>query len=137
MVTNTFATNLLNDHEIEDAVIRIVAQVFEVLLVVKAKENILSDIWLLIGGFFLSLFYVAVMISNYNSVEHRLYLAILGIIAISYGAGASIGFGQLFGQPFSNIHYLLPFLFLGIGIDDLFVIVQALENIPNSKNAKR
>ena len=42
MVTNTFATNLLNDHEIEDAVIRIVAQVFEVLLVVKAKENILS-----------------------------------------------------------------------------------------------
>ena len=85
----------------------------------------------------LSLVYVAVMISNFNSVEQRLYLAFLGIIAIAYGTEASVGLGQLFGQPFCNIHYLLPFLFLGIGIDDLFVIVQALDNIQKSENAKR
>ena len=101
------------------------------------KENILNDIWLLIGGFVLSLAYVTVMISNFNTVEHRVHIAFLGTIAIAYGAGTSIGLGQLFGQPFGSVHYLLPFLFLGIGIDDLFVIVQALDNIQKSENQKR
>ena len=77
------------------------------------------------------------MISNLNSVEHRLYLAFLGIIAIANGAGTSIGLCQLFGQPFGNINYLLPFLFLGIGIDDIFVIVQALDSIQKSEGQER
>ena len=85
----------------------------------------------------LSLVYVTVIISNFNSVEQRIHLAFLGIIAIAYGAGTSVGLCQMLGQPFGNIHYLLPFLFLGIGIDDIFVIVQALDSIQKSEGQER
>ena len=98
------------------------------------NDHIFEDLYLLIGGFVLVLCYVITIIGKFNSVEHKLYISILGIIAIAYGAGVSIGFCQLIGWKFGSIHYLLPFLFLGIGIDDIFVITQALESV--QKNEK-
>ncbi len=32
---------------------------------------------------------------------------------------------QAFGFPYTPMHSILPFLLLGIGIDDMFVIVQS------------
>ena len=41
----------------------------------------------------------------------------------------SIGIASAIGYPFTLVHAILPFLCLGIGIDDMFVIVQCLNNI--------
>ena len=38
-------------------------------------------------------------------------------------------------NKFSDMHTVLPFLILGLGVDDMFVIVQALENLkPKEKS---
>lgn len=33
------------------------------------------------------------------------------------------------GLLFSPLHAIIPFLMMGIGVDDMFVIIQALHNI--------
>ena len=37
------------------------------------------------------------------------------------------------GFPYTTLHPVLPLLCLGIGIDDMFVIMQSLHNIKKSK----
>ena len=47
--------------------------------------------------------------------------------------GASFGSCFYLGLFFSDMHPCLPFLLLGIGVDDMFVIVQAVENLSASE----
>ena len=62
-------------------------------------------------------------------VEQRAYLAIIGIASIGIGIGSSYGFSSLIGFPYTEMHLILPFLLLGIGIDDMFVIIQSFSNL--------
>ena len=62
-------------------------------------------------------------------VEQRGYLALIGIASIGIGIGTSYGFSSLIGFPYTPMHSILPFLLLGIGIDDMFVIVQSFSNL--------
>lgn len=41
----------------------------------------------------------------------------------------SYGICSAFGVPYGPVHSILPFLLLGIGIDDMFVIVQCWNNL--------
>ena len=45
------------------------------------------------------------------------------------GIGSAYGLCQLLGFFFTNMHGLLPFLMLGVGIDDMFVIMQVALNV--------
>ena len=66
---------------------------------------------------------------RFNVVEQRGWLAMIGIGSIGLGIGTSYGLAGLFGIPNTGMNSILPFLLLGIGIDDMFVIVQSFENI--------
>ena len=68
-----------------------------------------------------------------NSVEQRVCLSLLGILAIALGTATSYGLCQLLGIPSTKMNSILPFMLLGIGIDDMFVIVQGLRNIQKDK----
>ena len=59
----------------------------------------------------------------------RAYLAVAGIFSVVMGVMTSLGLSSALGFPFTTIHGILPFLALGIGIDDMFVIMQCLNNI--------
>ena len=37
------------------------------------------------------------------------------------------GLAFLFGQELSNVHNILPFMLLGLGVDDMFVIVNCID----------
>ena len=94
-----------------------------------AAESIGGDLQLLSMGFIIVFIYVMLMLGNFNSVEQRAYLSLLGIVAILLGTGTCYGFCQLVGLVYGPMHSILPFLLLGIGIDDMFVIVQGLSNV--------
>ena len=55
------------------------------------------------------------------------------MMVIAMSLGASFGFCFYLGLYFSDMHPCLPFLLLGIGVDDMFVIVQAVENLSASE----
>lgn len=96
-----------------------------------------DDMVLLFGGCTMVLIYVFLVIGKFNSVEQRCFLSLMGMLSIVFGVAISLGLGQLSGLKFGLIHYLIPFLLLGIGIDDMFVIVQGLNNVQKEKNHSR
>ena len=59
-------------------------------------------------------------------------LALMGILVIGMSLGASFGFCFYTGLYFGDLHSSIPFLLLGIGVDDLYVIVQAVNNLSES-----
>ena len=43
--------------------------------------------------------------------------------------GASFGFCFYSGMFFADMHPVIPFLLLGIGVDDMYIIIQAVEKM--------
>ena len=48
-----------------------------------------------------------------------------GIVSIGMAVASAYGLGAYFGIFYSPLMNVLPFLLLGIGVDDMFVIVNA------------
>jgi Niemann-Pick C1 protein len=99
--------------------------------------TIRGDLSLLSMGFVIVFIYVMVMLGKFNSVEQRAYLSLLGILAIGLGIATSYGICQLLGIWYGPMNSILPFMLLGIGIDDMFVIVQGLTNIQKDESNSR
>jgi len=58
-------------------------------------------------------------------VGSRWTLALGALVAVGLSTGAGFGVSSAFGLFFGPVHSLLPFILLGIGVDDAFVIVNA------------
>ena len=92
-------------------------------------QDIDDDLKLLVLGYILVFGFVLLMVGNFNLVEARPFLSILGLVCIGLGVYSSKGLGGLLGIKETKINSILPFLLLGIGVDDLFVIVTSFENL--------
>ncbi len=95
----------------------------------RSSEDIIgaaaeSDQNLFFVGYVLVLIYVMVMLGRFNTVQHRIFLSLAGIISVGLGIITCYGVCSLFGIWGSNMNLIMPFMLLGIGIDDMFVIVQ-------------
>lgn len=55
----------------------------------------------------------------------RWTMAFSALMVVVLSTGAGFGFSSLLGFFFGPVHSLLPFILLGIGVDDAFVIVNA------------
>ena len=56
-------------------------------------------------------------------------LAVAGLISIGMGLSIALSVSAIFGFFWTPMHPALPLLCLGIGIDDMFVIMQSLSNV--------
>ena len=90
---------------------------------------IFGDGQILFLGYMIVLNYVYFMLGKFNCVEPRIYVGMCGILAVIMGIFVCFGLCSAFGLFFGPMHSVLPFLLLGIGIDDMFVIVQCFENV--------
>ena len=50
-------------------------------------------------------------------------------VTFSITAGAGVCFA--IGQEMTTVHNILPFMLLGIGVDDMFVIVNTIDQVPD------
>merc|ERR1719341_262191 len=69
------------------------------------------------------------MLGKLNRLQVRVYLSLAGLTSIGMGIATSVGLASLLGFPYTPMHAVLPFICLGIGIDDMFVIVTSYYNI--------
>ncbi|XP_068204800.1 patched domain-containing protein 3-like [Palaemon carinicauda] len=94
------------------------------------SDNISGDLGYLFAGFILVFLYVTIMLGKFNLVEQRPILSLLGLSCVGLSIAVSYGLSSAFDIPFGAMNSILPFLLLGLGIDDMFVIVTAWNNIP-------
>lgn len=102
-----------------------------------AGDSIQSDVQLLSIGYVLIIIYVAIMLGKFTRLNVKAWLALLGVVCVGLAIGVSFGLSSAFGVFYGPVHSTLPFLLLGIGVDDMFVIVQAWDNIPSDVVKKR
>ena len=55
----------------------------------------------------------------------RIVLGLMAIVSVLLAVGTGFGVAAWLRFPFSPIHSVLPFLIVGIGLDDAFIIVGA------------
>ncbi|XP_033117037.1 patched domain-containing protein 3-like isoform X2 [Anneissia japonica] len=103
---------------------------------IESGGSIGGDTYFLAGGYGLLFIYIAVMLSNFTLIEHKVYIALSGVTTVGLAVVVSIGFGSYLGLIYTPVHSILPFLLLGIGVDDMFVIVQAWSNLSEGEKKK-
>jgi hypothetical protein len=59
----------------------------------------------------------------------RSMLGVVGILGVALSIGAGFGIALLIGLPFTTVTQVLPFIILGVGVDDMFMLVQSLEEV--------
>jgi len=91
--------------------------------------TILGDVNLLTAGVIVVFLYVQLMLGKFNMVEQRAFLSMMGLASVGMAILVSFGLCSAFGVFYGPVHSILPFLLMGIGIDDMFVIVQCYSNL--------
>ncbi|XP_076280248.1 patched domain-containing protein 3 isoform X1 [Lasioglossum baleicum] len=94
-----------------------------------------SNMTVLCCGISLIAVYVMAMIGKCNALEQRIYLSVMGVSVIGQAILSSYGLCYYLGYSYGPIHSILPFLLLGIGVDNMFVIMQGLNNLSETDQA--
>lgn len=103
-------------------------------------EKNTEDNFLLINASIASMvLFCAIAMTRLGSKVHgHFLLSLFGILCIILGTGAGFGFVLFIGQPYVGFVGVLPFLVLGIGIDDMFIIINSIDHIDSKfKGAER
>ena len=100
----------------------------------ESADAIFFDGFLMACGYFLMLAYTCIMLGPMRCVENRVLLSLAGIVSVMFGFIMSIGIASVLNYPYTLVHAILPFLCLGIGIDDMFVIIQCLNNVKRTSS---
>jgi len=98
----------------------------------ESADAIFFDGMITAFGYILMVAYACFTLGPLSCVENRVLLSLAGIVSILLGLVMSIGISSALGYPYTLVHAIMPFLCLGIGIDDMFVIVQCLNNVKSS-----
>lgn len=92
-------------------------------------ESMFQGIEVLFIGSVIMLLYVQFVISKFNWVEMRAVLGAVGLLSVGMALMAGCGICSLFKVPFGPVHTSLPFLLMGLGVDDMFVIVACWDQL--------
>lgn len=55
----------------------------------------------------------------------------MGLLSVGMAFASSIGICSLLGISYGPVHTSLPFLLMGLGIDDIFVIMASWQKVQN------
>ncbi|KAK7507749.1 hypothetical protein BaRGS_00000714 [Batillaria attramentaria] len=84
-----------------------------------------GDIWLFSLTITIMLTYASIVTAGGNPVSTRAVLATGGVLAAGLGILGSMGLLSLCGVKYVNIVGVIPFLIIGIGVDDMFLLMSS------------
>ena len=64
-------------------------------------------------GYVLMFGYTMFVLSRFNRIENRAFLAVAGIMSVVFGLGSALGAMMALGLKFNQVHGVLPFLAMG------------------------
>ncbi|XP_058809233.1 NPC intracellular cholesterol transporter 1-like isoform X2 [Phymastichus coffea] len=102
------------------------------------QASIFHDVEKLVVGIIIMSVYVQVILSRFNWIEWRFWLTSVALFCIGGAFAVAIGLCSLFNVPYGPVHTSLPFMLMGLGVDDTFVMMAAWEEISShEKNRNR
>ncbi|CAC5403267.1 unnamed protein product [Mytilus coruscus] len=97
----------------------------------ELNANISGDITLFIVTFSLMITFSGLVLFGGNSVSNRWFLGTAGVVSTALAIVAALGFVCLCGVLFASIVGTMPFLVIGIGVDDMFILLSGLAQTSN------
>ena len=89
---------------------------------------ITGDVLLVNVSFLIIFIYMALNLGDFTRVKSRVALSLACIVTVGMSIGTSIGLASAFGQFYGPVNSVLPFVLLGLGVDDSFVITSAFDS---------
>ena len=90
-------------------------------------NDALVDGSLLVTSLLLIYIYAFLVLGSCSPIHMRIISACVGLSCIGISAAAGYGIASYAGFLMSPAHGVLPFLLLGLGVDDMFVIVNSID----------
>ncbi|CAG9837321.1 unnamed protein product [Diabrotica balteata] len=94
-----------------------------------SNAALFQDMDLIVFGVTIMILYVQLVISKFNFVEMRIILGFIGLLSIGMSFVVGSGICSLIGVPYGPVHTSLPFLLMGLGVDDMFIIIACWEEL--------
>ncbi|XP_053400172.1 patched domain-containing protein 3-like isoform X2 [Mercenaria mercenaria] len=96
----------------------------------ELNENVSGDILIFSITFTIMITYacVATMTARCDVVGQRSNLGFAGVLAAGLAIVAAFGLGSACGVEFVSIVGVVPFLIIGIGVDDMFMLMSGITN---------
>ncbi|BFY99481.1 hypothetical protein BsWGS_02520 [Bradybaena similaris] len=88
-----------------------------------------NEVKLLSAGFILVFVFIMLSLGKFNLLEQKIYLSLAGMGCVGLAILAAYGLATSFGVMYSPIQNVMPFLLLGIGVDDMFVVIETWKNL--------
>eukprot|EP00325_Prymnesiales_sp_UTEX-LB-985_P009703 CAMPEP_0174694160 /NCGR_PEP_ID=MMETSP1094-20130205/789_1 /TAXON_ID=156173 /ORGANISM="Chrysochromulina brevifilum, Strain UTEX LB 985" /LENGTH=1057 /DNA_ID=CAMNT_0015890313 /DNA_START=102 /DNA_END=3275 /DNA_ORIENTATION=+ len=95
----------------------------------ELSNNISGDLVAVQASYFIILLYAMLIFGRLQPSRSRVLLAIAGVVGVGMSVAVAYGFSTLF-VPVNPVVNVLPFILIGIGVDDMFVLIFALEKQP-------
>ncbi|XP_026471686.1 protein patched homolog 2-like [Ctenocephalides felis] len=99
-----------------------------------SSATMFEDIDKIMIGVVLMCIYVHIVISQWNCVYQRFTLGSMGMFSIGISFLMTISLCSLFELSYGPVHTSLPFLLMGLGIDDMFVLLACWEKVSFKTN---
>jgi len=90
-------------------------------------SSILGDVKFIVISIVTICIYLSVFLGSPSPIHCRLVLAFLGIICVLTALASGYGICFSYGWLASEISQILPPMMLGIGVDDMFVICNSID----------
>jgi predicted RND superfamily exporter protein len=91
-----------------------------------------GDIALIALGYCCMIAFVCFAFARRKWNESRVLAGFVGVMLVFFSVFASLGLSALFGTYFTALHLqVLPFLAMGLGVDDMFVLASAFKYRPD------
>ncbi|XP_050309697.1 protein patched homolog 1-like [Anthonomus grandis grandis] len=94
-----------------------------------SNKSMFQDMDKLCIGIAIMVVYVQFVISKFNWLEARIVLGTVGLLTIVMGFTVGAGLCALFGIFYGPVHMSLPFLLMGLGVDDMLVIMTCWDEL--------
>ena len=93
------------------------------------RESMFVDMQNVCICFTIMFVYTTLMLNGMGWSEMRPFLTGMGIFSVVLGVPIAYGITSAIGYPFMPHFAVLPFLMVGLGIDDMFVIMKTYRNL--------
>lgn len=93
------------------------------------RSAVSADLPLFFIAFPLVTVYVMLFLGEFHLTRSRFLLALVGLINAGLALCVTFGLSSATGLLYGPLHQALPLLVVGIGIDDVFVVTHALDEI--------